>query len=414
MNHKKIVGDIKQAMLALIRNNIPVKLTAHLLNVGENTVKESIPSNLKEELRDFTEKGNTLKLHLLKIYAWLLADEMGCTVAIGTPVASGLLKILPSHLGLKAWLRFIEGVLLTQKIVTENRFSPNVSLKYRRMIDALYPPPIQEISARQVMEAILISMHAEEIPFPTEETVTSPQKALRTELEKLLRKEERPARFFDSVFVTVINEALLTQSIRAIEITTGFFEDEDMTEFTRMAEKYNLTLERSRQIKDKVLKRTQRYIENEYQVVSMPETTQIVCLEKAGEALRNKLETGSQLLTEKQDQIKKLVDFVVQHHNQETLQSHPEIQKLCSMEILPDDELAIHRLFQKKLDISINDLEFSVRAHTCLKSAKLLSLRDIVQYTQEELRKFRNFGGKTLSEVEQVLHEQGLKFGMNL
>jgi DNA-directed RNA polymerase subunit alpha len=49
-----------------------------------------------------------------------------------------------------------------------------------------------------------------------------------------------------------------------------------------------------------------------------------------------------------------------------------------------------------------------------LKAAKINSLSELVQYEQDELMKFRNFGQKSLSEIEQVLIDRGLGFGMDL
>jgi DNA-directed RNA polymerase subunit alpha len=69
---------------------------------------------------------------------------------------------------------------------------------------------------------------------------------------------------------------------------------------------------------------------------------------------------------------------------------------------------------RKVLNTPLEDLELSVRAFNCLKAAKINSLSELVQYTQEELMKFRNFGQKSLSEIEQVLHERGLHFGMDI
>jgi len=71
-------------------------------------------------------------------------------------------------------------------------------------------------------------------------------------------------------------------------------------------------------------------------------------------------------------------------------------------------------LVRKVLNTPLEDLELSVRAFNCLKAAKINSLSELVQYTQEELMKFRNFGQKSLSEIEQVLHERGLHFGMDI
>jgi DNA-directed RNA polymerase subunit alpha len=69
---------------------------------------------------------------------------------------------------------------------------------------------------------------------------------------------------------------------------------------------------------------------------------------------------------------------------------------------------------RKVLKTPLEDLDLSVRAFNCLKAAKINSLSQLVQYEQEDLMKFRNFGQKSLSEIEQVLNERGLHFGMDL
>ncbi len=69
---------------------------------------------------------------------------------------------------------------------------------------------------------------------------------------------------------------------------------------------------------------------------------------------------------------------------------------------------------RKILKTPLEDLDLSVRAFNCLKAAKINSLSELVQYEQEELMKFRNFGQKSLSEIEQMLAERGLHFGMDL
>jgi DNA-directed RNA polymerase subunit alpha len=69
---------------------------------------------------------------------------------------------------------------------------------------------------------------------------------------------------------------------------------------------------------------------------------------------------------------------------------------------------------RKVLKTPLEDLDLSVRAFNCLKAAKINSLSELVQYEQEDLMKFRNFGQKSLSEIEQVLTDRGLHFGMDL
>lgn len=76
------------------------------------------------------------------------------------------------------------------------------------------------------------------------------------------------------------------------------------------------------------------------------------------------------------------------------------------------DEHILH--MRKLLKTSLEDLDLSVRAYNCLKAAKINSLGEMVKYDTHELLKFRNFGKKSLVEIEELLGEKGLTFGMDL
>ena len=76
------------------------------------------------------------------------------------------------------------------------------------------------------------------------------------------------------------------------------------------------------------------------------------------------------------------------------------------------DEHILH--MRKLLKTSLEDLDLSVRAYNCLKAAKINTLSDLVQYETHELLKFRNFGKKSLVEIEELLQEKNLTFGMDL
>ncbi|MFT5832395.1 MAG: DNA-directed RNA polymerase subunit alpha [Cognaticolwellia sp.] len=80
-----------------------------------------------------------------------------------------------------------------------------------------------------------------------------------------------------------------------------------------------------------------------------------------------------------------------------------------------DDVVDEHILHMRKLlKTSLEDLDLSVRAYNCLKAAKINSLGEMVSYDTHELLKFRNFGKKSLVEIEELLVEKGLTFGMDL
>ncbi|MBI4610985.1 MAG: DNA-directed RNA polymerase subunit alpha [Candidatus Rokubacteria bacterium] len=63
---------------------------------------------------------------------------------------------------------------------------------------------------------------------------------------------------------------------------------------------------------------------------------------------------------------------------------------------------------------SVDELELSVRAYNCLKTANIRTIADLVQRTEAELLKTKNFGKKSLNEIKTILGEMGLSLGMRL
>ena len=68
---------------------------------------------------------------------------------------------------------------------------------------------------------------------------------------------------------------------------------------------------------------------------------------------------------------------------------------------------------EKVLEMTIEELELSVRAYNCLKRAGINSVAELVQRNQEDMMKVRNLGRKSLEEVEQKLQELGLALRPN-
>lgn len=62
----------------------------------------------------------------------------------------------------------------------------------------------------------------------------------------------------------------------------------------------------------------------------------------------------------------------------------------------------------------IDELELSVRAYNCLKNANIKTIADLVQKTEHEMLRTKNFGRKSLNEIKQIINSMGLRFGMKL
>jgi DNA-directed RNA polymerase subunit alpha len=76
------------------------------------------------------------------------------------------------------------------------------------------------------------------------------------------------------------------------------------------------------------------------------------------------------------------------------------------------DETSLH--MRQLLKTKLVDMDLSVRALNCLKAADVETLGDLVSYNKNDLLKFRNFGKKSLTELEDLVDNKGLNFGMNV
>ncbi|MDE6144878.1 MAG: DNA-directed RNA polymerase subunit alpha [Muribaculaceae bacterium] len=112
-----------------------------------------------------------------------------------------------------------------------------------------------------------------------------------------------------------------------------------------------------------------------------------------------------------QDALKDAAKILIQHFmlfsdERITLEAQEETEN----EEFDEDVLKMRQLLKSKLV----DLGLSVRALNCLKSAEVETLGDLVKYQKNDLLKFRNFGKKSLTELDELLARLNLTFGMDI
>ena len=90
-----------------------------------------------------------------------------------------------------------------------------------------------------------------------------------------------------------------------------------------------------------------------------------------------------------------------------SFEEEPEEERILEVD---EETLRIHEL----LKMPVDELELSVRSANCLRAANIKSIGDLVQKSESEMLKYRNFGRKSLSELADILHEMGLHFGMDV
>lgn len=85
----------------------------------------------------------------------------------------------------------------------------------------------------------------------------------------------------------------------------------------------------------------------------------------------------------------------------------------------PEPEVSVTQqnenpLFNSNLLKSVDELELSVRSYNCLKNANIKTIADLVQKTEQEMLRTKNFGRKSLNEIKEILHGMGLRLGMRV
>jgi DNA-directed RNA polymerase subunit alpha len=86
-------------------------------------------------------------------------------------------------------------------------------------------------------------------------------------------------------------------------------------------------------------------------------------------------------------------------------------EKVAELQENNDDEIAI---YNKNLLKSVDELELSVRSYNCLKNADISTIADLVQRTEQEMLRTKNFGRKSLNEIKEIISIMGLHLNMKV
>ena len=91
-----------------------------------------------------------------------------------------------------------------------------------------------------------------------------------------------------------------------------------------------------------------------------------------------------------------------------------EMDQLYEKKALPETEKPSENQLNENLLKNVDELELSVRSANCLKNANIKTIYELVQKTEGEMLRTKNFGRKSLNEIKEVLSTMGLSFGMKL
>jgi DNA-directed RNA polymerase subunit alpha len=113
--------------------------------------------------------------------------------------------------------------------------------------------------------------------------------------------------------------------------------------------------------------------------------------------------------------ISQAASIIIEHMDLFILEEEKEEEESISIE---EDKLAHlvseDPIFNSNLLKSVEELELSVRSYNCLKNANIKTIADLVQKTEQEMLRTKNFGRKSLNEIKEILHGMGLRLGMRV
>ena len=89
-------------------------------------------------------------------------------------------------------------------------------------------------------------------------------------------------------------------------------------------------------------------------------------------------------------------------------------ENAVDFEEAPAEQSEENAALKKLLNMSVNEIELSVRAANCLNNANITTVGQLATKTEAEMLKYRNFGKKSLNEIKEKLVELGLGLGMNI
>jgi len=113
--------------------------------------------------------------------------------------------------------------------------------------------------------------------------------------------------------------------------------------------------------------------------------------------------------------ISQAASIMIEHMSLFVLEEEEEEEENISL----DQENLTHAMneepiFNSNLLKSVEELELSVRSYNCLKNASIKTIADLVQRSEQEMLRTKNFGRKSLNEIKEILHTMGLRLGMRV
>jgi len=421
MTNRKITQEKINFINHAVRFGVPMIIIAEVCEVNYQTITKHTKVIREDLIKKFTPK--TLSLEMLKLYAWALVDPDGFTTELG--YSEKMKTAIYRYLQLEKWLIYIQGVLNTINSYEEITFDPEITLPYQNLIRAIFNNERQhKINSKDIFTDIIKDIFINK-KCPDAENIKRPDIILKPFLEKVLIKKKKIGFFIPKKFqlnlIKKIPKILTENQFKVINYYYNL-NNEDTIELKDMVDLIGTSKEKIRQLKESSLLK----IKKDVLISNIPDWCNsiniILYQSEEIENLSNKLMEMEKLLNKVTSAGELIANQILIDKKPEEiyLQTKKAIiaflpyceNQLSDNKIMPEDYPGYNTAQLENLLKHRNDLDLNVRLYNCLKGAKIYYLWQLCQYKLTDLEKFRNLGKKSLAELEYIVKENGLSFGI--
>lgn len=435
MNIKKLTPEMIVFIKNAIKIGIPISVIAKVCEISYALVSKHTKDVRKTHIKEFT--GNTLKLEMLKLYAWSIADSENFNSAIG--YHEKLSKALYKYLNLDSWKHYLNGLVLAVNNFQTWSFNSSVPEGYRNLFNAMYENQNEKLTGKMVLHRCITEMY-DNGTFPDEEFIFSPEKALLQYVHNILEIEKLKNTFLvTDEFVHTVDAFVLSFSndrMRTIIktyygicgenklvpklIASNLFCPESSVESLRR--KFLVYLH-------KHLKAFNFFVESNQVCKSIFEKQRNI------NELKNTVREQEQKIFKNKEQLHLLCSVIIKkvdfslidvHENKMLRDLGYDLSEKESIAKAIESDQAAATVFNlsaeqlKFLKTPLIDMDLSVRVYNCLKEFSIYFKNDasmhinyswqILNHSIEDLLKSRNFGKKSLIELEEYFRDKKIPF----
>ncbi len=416
-----MLSYIRQAFLM----NIPLPLIGKVCGINHLTI-----GRYTEDIRDQVKKmtRNGLTMNLLKLYVSTAIEPKEFGALLG--YAKKTERVLYEYLKLNVWKLYIQGVCDSVNRYSRLSFEEGIPDSYQKLILHLVREYRVSLNQEEVFHKILLKMHGSGI-YP-KAMIRNPTKSIQPILEDILVDERKKVgyaisvAFYKQLRSLIMGSELPKQHRAALVLSFDLPEEDAPVEYKEFFSEYQTNIPRDRACREAIRRLRSHMMlsdlpENWSQVVESHITheTKVRSLDIKVSQLHN------ELIEEKKwkDDIDKypvsyLVKFIHDHMTEDTslpvqiqealLMYVPEYKKKVEASGVPTEFSPSMLAF---LIQPIQDLDMSVRTYNCLRAADIFYVWRIFNYNRNDFLKFRNFGKKSLTELDDFAHGKNMHFG---